>query len=91
VIDYAKAYPNRVGESMGEVTYAELKSGTISLNGKQIPTGSLSSYTRALEIAETLKKWIKKGDFLLTEPVASLPGADSGYRCKPLKHKAIKK
>ena len=37
--------------------------------------GGLSSYNKAREVAETLKSWLLKGKFLLTEPVTSLPGA----------------
>ena len=84
VIDYSTTYPNRQGEVLAEVSYAELKSGQIKVKGKNIPTASLSSYPRALEIAQTLKKWIEKGDFLLTERVAPLPGAESGVTFKPL-------
>jgi hypothetical protein len=33
----------------------------------------LSSYVRALEIAKILKKWIEKGNFMITEPLVTLP------------------
>ncbi|MFH0731684.1 MAG: homocysteine biosynthesis protein [Candidatus Omnitrophota bacterium] len=89
VVDYSKAYPQGIPGSLGEVNYAQLRSGKIKFQGKEIPTGSLSSYSKAVEIANTLKKWIKKGDFLLSEPVASLPGADSGYTFKPLNERPI--
>ncbi len=84
VIDYATAYPNREGEVMAEVSYAELKSGQIKVRGKVVPTASLSSYPRAVEIAETLKKWIQKGEFLLTERVAPLPGVERGVTIRSL-------
>lgn len=77
VVDYGEAYPQGVGGSLAEVTYAELKSGTIMVQGKEVPTAPLSSYPRAREIAETLKQWITKGEFSLTEPVAALPTADN--------------
>jgi uncharacterized protein (DUF39 family) len=89
VIDYANAYPNMKTETLGEVSYAELKSGKVKLKGKEIPTASLSSYPRAVEIAQTLKEWIKKGKFQLTQPVAPLPGVDSGIKFKPLKERPI--
>ena len=54
-----------------------------------MPTGALSSYSKAVEIAETLKGWIKKGDFLLTEPVAPIPGAESGVTFKLLKERPV--
>jgi uncharacterized protein (DUF39 family) len=74
---------------LGEVSYAQLKSGKIKVKGKEVPAASLSSYPRALEIANVLKEWIKSGKFLLTEPVASLPGVESGYTFKPLKERPI--
>ncbi|MDI6831166.1 MAG: homocysteine biosynthesis protein [Actinomycetota bacterium] len=73
VVDYSIDYPQGTGRVLGEVTYAQLKSGSIALEGKEIPTAPLSSYSRAREIAETLKDWIARGRFLLGEPVELLP------------------
>jgi len=89
VVDYAHAYPQVVPGSICEVNYAQLKSGKITVQGKSIPTGNLSSYSKAREISEELKSWIKKGDFTLSEPVAPLPGAESGYTFKLLKERPI--
>lgn len=89
VVDYSNSYPNCIPGSVGEVTYAELKSGTIFLNGKKVPTASLSSYARAKEIAEILKGWIQGGTFELTQPVELLQSADSGIRLNPLKERKI--
>jgi len=89
VIDYSEAYPQRKSEVIAEVSYAELKNGKIKVKSKEIPTASLSSYPKAVEIAGILKEWIKKGEFLLTEPVAPLPGVDSGYTCKSLEERPI--
>jgi uncharacterized protein (DUF39 family) len=89
VVDYAEAYPQRKPDILGEVSYAELKGGTIKVKGKEVPTASLSSYPGAVEIAGILKKWIKKGEFLLTEPVAPLPGVKSGIVFKPLEERPI--
>ena len=79
IIDYSDSYPNCKPGSLGKVSYAELKSGSITVDGKEVPTASLSSYPKAKEIAGVLKAWIQEGSFLLTEPVGALPGADSGY------------
>ncbi len=81
VVDYSSAQPQRTPETLGEVTYAELRSGIITLNGKKIPTSSVSSYARAREIALLLKERVSDGSFQLTAPVAPLPGPDSevGY------------
>ncbi|HBQ28624.1 MAG TPA: hypothetical protein DD719_04340 [Desulfotomaculum sp.] len=73
VVDYGGAYPNRLPGNLGYVSYAQLKSGKIMVNGKEIPTAPLSSYPRAVEIANLLKEWIQKGKFLLAEPVQLLP------------------
>ena len=76
IVDYSKFYPTGEGESsLGEVTYEELKSGSIQVNGKKVPTGSFSSYEKAREVAEFLKHWIEAGDFFLTQAVNPLPGA----------------
>src|SRR4030043_1366698 len=87
VVDYSEAYPNVKPEILAEVTVAQLKSGEITLNGKKVTTAGLSSYARGREIALILKSWIEAGTFLLTEPVAPLPAADSGYRFQPLKER----
>jgi len=89
VIDYSDAYPNQKPDIVGEVNYAQLKSGTVKLQGKKVPTSSLSSYSRAVEIAEVLKDWIKRGEFLLTEAVAPLPGVESGVAFKPLPERPL--
>ena len=72
IVDYGKDYPYGNGEKIGEVSYKELKSGKIKFMGKNIPTGSLSSYAKAREIAFVLKEWILSGKFLLTQPAANL-------------------
>ena len=89
VIDYSEAYPQMKPDILAEVSYAQLKSGKIIIQGKEVPTASLSSYLRAVEIATTLKEWIQTGKFLLTEPVAPLPGVESGITFKPLKERPI--
>ncbi len=72
VVDYS--VPHRVRPSLGQVTYAELRSGGVDLNGRRIPTAPLSSLVRAREIAVTLKDWLQTGRFLLQEPIQPLPG-----------------
>jgi len=89
IIDYSEDYPQRKPDVLGEVSYGELKSGHITVQGKDVPTASLSSYFKAVEIASILKDWIQKGEFLLTDPVAHLPGAESGITFKPLKERPI--
>jgi uncharacterized protein (DUF39 family) len=89
VIDYSDAFPQLKPDVLAEVSYAELKSGKIKVKGKDVPTASRSSYPKAVEIATILKDWIQSGKFLLTEPVAPLPGVESGVTFKPLKERPI--
>ena len=89
VIDYSDAFPQLKSDILAEVSYAELKSGKIKIKGKDVPTASLSSYPRAVEIAGILKEWIQAGKFFLTEPVEPLPGVESGVTCKPLNERPI--
>jgi len=89
VVDYAEAYPQRKPDILAEVSYAELKSGKIKVQGQEVPAASLSSYPGAVEIASILKEWINKGEFLLTEPVTPLPGVESGIVFKPLEERPI--
>jgi uncharacterized protein (DUF39 family) len=81
IIDYSYNQPQREPGTLGQVTYAQLRSGSITVQGKDVPTSSLSSHARAREIALTLKDWITRGEFQLTAPVAPIPGRDSdvGY------------
>jgi uncharacterized protein (DUF39 family) len=79
IVDYSVDYPQGTGRVLGEVNYAQLKSGRINIDGKEVRTASLSSYSRAREIAGILKEWIRSGRFTLTQPVDLLPcGARSG-------------
>lgn len=79
VVDYSLYYPTGEGEAkLGEVTYAQLKSGLIELLGKKIPTGCFSSYAKAREVAELLKHQITKGKFLLAQSVSPLPLPKAG-------------
>ncbi len=87
VIDYALDYPQRTGRILGRVNYEQLRSGTIELEGRKIPAVPLSSYRGARAVAGILKTWIEQGKFLLTEPAAPLPGADSGIKLKNLDEK----
>jgi uncharacterized protein (DUF39 family) len=91
VVDYSESYPQCIPGSIGEANYKQLKSGRITVQGKEIPTSGLSSYLKAREIAKILKEWIEAGKFFLTQPVELLPSADSGIVFKPLKDRPIKK
>jgi len=81
VVDYGFSYPDGAGQAMEYVTYAQLRTGEITLDGRKISTAPLSSYSAAREIAATLKDWIASGNFLLGEPQETLPSAPfEGFR-----------
>ena len=90
VVDYANDYPQGLKRSLGQVNYGQLRSGSIRIKNKTVPTGSLSSLRKAKQIAKTLKEWIKERKFFLTEKIGSLPGVDSGYKFKPLNERRPK-
>ncbi|MBD1850843.1 homocysteine biosynthesis protein [Leptolyngbya sp. FACHB-711] len=71
VVDFS--IPRRVRPTFGLVSYAQLKSGRITIDGKTVRVASLSSLYLARQIALELKQWITSGQFTLTEPVASIP------------------
>ena len=85
ILDYGSDYPNAVSKNYGHVSYAELKKGKIDFQGKEVPTAALSSYSKALEIADKLKKEIKESKFLLSKPAQLLPSKDSGKKTGSLK------
>ncbi len=79
VIDYS--VQSRRRKTMAEVSYAELRSGSVELFDRKVKTSSLSSYPKAKAIANELKRWMVEGEFELTRPVAPLP---SSGKVKPL-------
>jgi uncharacterized protein (DUF39 family) len=91
VVDYSETYPERLPDVICRVTYAQLKSGFIEVEGKTVPSTPLSSYSCAQEIAGTLKDWIAGGKFEITAPAAPIPGADSGLVMGPMPDHPIRK
>ncbi|MCK5805589.1 MAG: homocysteine biosynthesis protein [Lentisphaeria bacterium] len=73
VIDYSTDYPEKTGRVLCEVSYAELKSGSIQVDGKDVPCSAMSSYAMAREIAHFLQDEIRRGDFPISQPLAPLP------------------
>lgn len=71
VLDYG--VPRRSRPVLRGVTYEELKSGIIDLNGKEVRTSPLSSFHIARTIADELKQWIRNGEFFISNPVEQLP------------------
>jgi uncharacterized protein (DUF39 family) len=74
IVDYGSDYTNCISRDYGEVSYAQLKSGKITVEDKEVVTASFSSMTKARKIAETLKEWISSGNFLVNKPAENLPG-----------------
>lgn len=54
---------------LGRVSYAQLRSGKVELNGRNVPTAPLSSLFMAREIAQILKQNIAEGNFAVTKPI----------------------
>jgi len=73
IVDYGGDYPKGKTSNLGQVSYAELRSGEIRFRGTTVPTVPLSSMVKARQIAATLKAWIGAGTFELGEPQFTLP------------------
>lgn len=86
LLDYS--VESRTRPVLRRVSYSELRSGSIELNGKKVRTASLSSLAVARDIAQELKQWIQEGKFFLQEPVEPL-SVDT--RFKPLEERPVKK
>lgn len=69
ICDYAlQGHPG-----IARVSYEQLRSGWVELNGKRVRTAPLSSLAKAREIAQVLKKAVVSGNFPLKAPVQPLP------------------
>lgn len=71
VVDFS--IPRRVRPTFGLVSYAQLKSGRIPIEGKQVRVAPLASMYLSRQVALELKQWIEEGKFTLTERVAPIP------------------
>ncbi len=81
VVDYSVDYAQKTGRVICHVSYEQLRSGAIEIDGRKLAVGSLSSYHKALEVAHLLADEIRRGEFLLTRPMAPLP---KDTKMKPL-------
>ncbi|MBW4580167.1 MAG: homocysteine biosynthesis protein [Tildeniella nuda ZEHNDER 1965/U140] len=77
VVDFS--IPRRVRPTFGLVSYAQLKSGRIAIDGKSVRVAPLASLFLSRQVAIELKQWIEAGTFTLTEFVAPIP-ADQVFR-----------
>ena len=71
IVDFS--IPRRVRPTFGLVSYAQLKSGRITIEGRTVRVASLASLFLSRKVAQELKQWISEGIFTLTEPVAPIP------------------
>ena len=71
IVDFS--IPRRVRPTFGLVSYAQLKSGKVSIDGRMVRVAPLASLYLARKVAVALQEEIRSGRFLLSEPVASLP------------------
>ena len=83
VIDFS--IPRRVRPSFGLVSYAQLKSGKITLDGKKVRVAPLASVAFSRQVAEELKQAITTSEFTLSEPVTPLPSDRSFLPQDPLR------
>ncbi|ADN36360.1 protein of unknown function DUF39 [Methanolacinia petrolearia DSM 11571] len=80
IVDYG--VPSRNRPTIKTVSYAELKSGSVEINGEEIKTSSLSSFKKAREIAGELKRWISSGQMTMVLPTRP---SDASRTVKPMK------
>jgi uncharacterized protein (DUF39 family) len=66
------------------VTYEQLRSGAVEIQGRRIKTAPMSSLLKARRIADELKKQIEDAEFFLTNPVSHFP---EKAEVKPLKQR----
>ena len=71
VVDFS--IPRRVRPTFGLVSYAQLKAGRITIDGKSVKVAPLASIFLSRQVALELKQWIERGEFTLSEPVAPIP------------------
>jgi L-aspartate semialdehyde sulfurtransferase len=71
IVDFS--IPRRVRPTFGLVSYEQLKSGKIKIEGKTVRVAPLASIHLSRQVAIELKAQIDAGEFMLTEAVSLLP------------------
>jgi L-aspartate semialdehyde sulfurtransferase len=71
IVDFS--IPRRVRPTFGLVSYAQLKSGRVNIDGKSVRVAPLASLYLSRQVAIALAEEIRSGRFLLSEPVGRLP------------------
>lgn len=85
IVDFGVARRSR--PIVRKVSYAELVSGKVEINGQEVRVSPLSSFYMAEKIMKELKKMVEKGEFLLTGPVERIA---TSRVLKPMRQKEIK-
>jgi uncharacterized protein (DUF39 family)/NAD-dependent dihydropyrimidine dehydrogenase PreA subunit len=80
VSDYA--VPTNRRPALGRFNYEQLKSGSVRIGDRRVPTSPLVSYSKSRQVAMTLKQWIERGEFLVSAPTAKISSQGSA---RPLK------
>jgi uncharacterized protein (DUF39 family) len=83
LIDYG--VPSRNRPLIRTVTYAELRSGSVEINGEDVRTSSLSSFRRARRVAQELRRWVESGTMQLALPTRPI---DAKKRVNPMHESA---
>ena len=71
IVDFS--IPRRVRPTFGLVSYAQLKSGKVNIDGKSVRVAPLASLYLSRQVSLALQAEIRSRRFLLSEPVARLP------------------
>jgi uncharacterized protein (DUF39 family) len=85
VFDYGVQHRSR--PALGKVTYAELRTGHVTIDGHKVPVGPISSLPKARRIAAVVKDWVSEQRWTLKEPPQLLPQPGS-QSFKPLEIRA---
>lgn len=80
IIDYG--VPSRDRPVIRDVSYAELRSGSVEIGGEEVKTSSMSSFRKAREVAGALAGWVREGKMELFLPTRRL---DVTKRVHPLR------
>ncbi|MCX6693047.1 MAG: homocysteine biosynthesis protein [Methanomicrobiales archaeon] len=70
VVDYG--IPSRGRPTLRTATYADLRSGVLTLKGEEVRTSSLSSFRRAHQVADRLRDLVLQGEVPLRAPARRL-------------------
>ncbi|MFA4876287.1 MAG: homocysteine biosynthesis protein [Methanoregula sp.] len=83
ILDYG--VPARSRPVIRKATYAELRSGSVEIDGEEIKTSSLSSFRKARQVAAELKGWVEKGTMQLSLPTRRI---DPARQARPMHQSA---